>query len=270
MKKFMAGAIGAVLMTLPSAAFAECVINNTQADAELQKVEGIYGSDLGAVRRDMRQLRASAYILKRYGQDEACQRVVETISQVLRDPKAAAAAARTANAGTDTSIDTGATGTAGTAAGTSTTETTGTVGTGTASTEQTGSTNPAVMSMNDRRTAAVPLPQSQRSTSIGDLIGSDVYGPNNDSVGEVEDVIMGQGQQQPGYAVISFGGFLGLGAEQVAIPLSAIRISEDNYLFVDFDRNRLESAPKIRRGSTKWLSDSEWRRQNDAYYTGNQ
>ena len=90
MKKFMAGAIGAVLMTLPSAAFAECVINNTQADAELQKMEGIYGSDLGAVRRDMRQLRASAYILKRYGQDEACQRVVETISQVLRDPKAAA------------------------------------------------------------------------------------------------------------------------------------------------------------------------------------
>ena len=69
-----------------------------------------------------------------------------------------------------------------------------------------------------------------------------MYGPNNKSVGEVEDVIMGQGQQQPGYAVISFGGFLGLGAEQVAIPLSAIRISEDNYLFVDFDRNRLESG----------------------------
>ncbi len=144
MKKFMAGAIGAVLMTLPSAAFAECVINNTQADTELQKVEGIYGSDLGAVRRDMRQLRASAYILKRYGQDEACQRVVETISQVLRDPKAAAAAARTANAGRTLPS---------TPAQPEPREqrqgrrrpTPRHGSTGTASTEQTGSTNPAVM-----------------------------------------------------------------------------------------------------------------------------
>jgi len=119
--------------------------------------------------------------------------------------------------------------------------------------------------MDERRTAAVPFVESQRATSAAELIGSDVYGPNNEAVGEIEDIIIGSANQ-PGYAVISFGGFLGLGEEQVAVPLSSIRISADDYLFVTFDRARLEAAPKIRRGSQDWLTDNEWRTQNDAYY----
>jgi PRC-barrel domain len=292
MKKVMAGALGAMMMGgVSTAALAECAINNQQADAELRKVEGIFGSDYGTLRRDMRQLRSAALILQRYGEDEACQEVVETINQVLRDPRAAmtnlnqrstAAGGVTGEgtaAETNTTAQTGTTGAgssatnagepantgAGTVAGTN--QTTGT-GTG-STTDQTGSTSPAMSSMDDRRTAAVPLADSQRATSTAELIGSDVYGPDNESVGEIEDIIIGS-SNQPGYAVISFGGFLGLGEEQVAVPLSAIRISEDDYLFVTFDRARLEAAPKIRRGSSDWLTDNDWRTQNDAYYTGNQ
>jgi hypothetical protein len=278
MKKLMAGAIGAAMMgVLPVSAFAACAVNDQQAEAELRKVEGIYGSDYGVLRRDMRQLRSAALILQRYGQEDACQEVVQTINEVLRDPRAAMTSASRTITGTDETADTAGAGSTGAAgAGTAGTDTsatgTGTTGTGTAATgtsEQTGSTAPAVTTMDERRSSAVPFAQSQRATSAAELIGSDVYGPNNESVGEIEDIIIGSGNQ-PGYAVISFGGFLGLGEEQVAVPLSAIRLSADDYLFVTFDRARLEAAPKIRRGSDDWLTDNEWRTQNDAYYTGNQ
>jgi hypothetical protein len=280
MKKLMAGALGAILMGgVSTAAMAECAVNNQQAEAELQKVEGILGSDYGNLRRDMRQLRSAALILQRYGDDEACQQVVETINQVLRDPRSAmstvsqrsaAAGATTGDstAGTDSAASASAGEPANTNAGTvaGSGQSTGVAG---SAADQTGSTAPAVSTMDDRRSAAVPLADSQRATSTAELIGSDVYGPNNESVGEIEDIIIGSGNQ-PGYAVISFGGFLGLGEEQVAVPLSAIRISADDYLFVTFDRARLEAAPKIRRGSSDWLTDNEWRTQNDAYYAGSQ
>ncbi|NGM21336.1 PRC-barrel domain containing protein [Roseomonas stagni] len=49
------------------------------------------------------------------------------------------------------------------------------------------------------------------------VIGSTVYNENNESIGEVDDLIVPSAGGQP-VAVISVGGFLGIGARLVAVP----------------------------------------------------
>ncbi|MDO9710566.1 PRC-barrel domain-containing protein [Paracraurococcus lichenis] len=54
------------------------------------------------------------------------------------------------------------------------------------------------------------------------LIGSSVYNENNESIGEVDDIIIPPGGSGP-VAVISVGGFLGIGAKLVAVPYDRLQ-----------------------------------------------
>lgn len=56
-----------------------------------------------------------------------------------------------------------------------------------------------------------------------DFEGEQVYGPSGGSVGEVQDVLFGPDGRITGL-VIEIGGFLGVGAREVALPLHAFRI----------------------------------------------
>jgi sporulation protein YlmC with PRC-barrel domain len=55
------------------------------------------------------------------------------------------------------------------------------------------------------------------------LIDADIYGANDREVGEVEDVIIPQGGAGTAVAVLSVGGFLGLGERHVAVPFSQLQ-----------------------------------------------
>ncbi|WP_431267101.1 PRC-barrel domain-containing protein [Dankookia sp. P2] len=54
------------------------------------------------------------------------------------------------------------------------------------------------------------------------LIGSSVYNENNESIGEVDDILIPSGGSGP-VAVISVGGFLGIGAKLVAVPYERLQ-----------------------------------------------
>lgn len=59
------------------------------------------------------------------------------------------------------------------------------------------------------------------------LIGADVHGANDREVGEVEDLIIPQGGAGAPIAVLSVGGFLGMGERHVAIPFSQLQHNAD-------------------------------------------
>jgi sporulation protein YlmC with PRC-barrel domain len=58
-----------------------------------------------------------------------------------------------------------------------------------------------------------------------DLIGTSVVGNNNESIGEINDVIMDAKGQVAG-VVIGVGGFLGIGEKDVAVPMNALRFEQ--------------------------------------------
>jgi len=64
----------------------------------------------------------------------------------------------------------------------------------------------------------------------GNLIGSDkvegtaVYGANNEKIGSIERVMIDKMTGKVSYAVLAFGGFLGLGNDHYPIPWASLEI----------------------------------------------
>jgi hypothetical protein len=63
----------------------------------------------------------------------------------------------------------------------------------------------------------------------GNLIGSDkvegtaVYGANNEKIGSIERVMIDKMSGKVSYAVLAFGGFLGLGNDHYPIPWASLK-----------------------------------------------
>ena len=80
------------------------------------------------------------------------------------------------------------------------------------------------------------------------VIGSTVYGPDNASIGEVSDVVIGSDGKIRA-AVIGVGGFLGVGEKSVAVPFEQLNITRKpdsntiQKINVAFTKDQLKNAP---------------------------
>ena len=94
--------------------------------------------------------------------------------------------------------------------------------------------------MQDQQQAAI---QPQEAVSVEEVLGSSVVNTNGEEVGEIDDLVLGQDQTH--YAILSVGGFLGLGDKQVAIPLEQLRLGDDRtYLMSAETEEQLEAMPE--------------------------
>lgn len=69
------------------------------------------------------------------------------------------------------------------------------------------------------------LLQDENTVLAGDLIGSPVYNMENESIGDINDMIVTFDGQVQG-VVIGVGGFLGIGEKDVAVELASLEIKE--------------------------------------------
>jgi hypothetical protein len=105
------------------------------------------------------------------------------------------------------------------------------------------------------------------------LIGSDkvegttVYGAQDKKIGSIERVMIGKTDGKVAYAVLSFGGFLGMGDEYYPIPWS--QLTYDTRLGgyrTNISKEQLEKAPKFsNEGDWDW-EDRERGRKVYEYY----
>lgn len=69
------------------------------------------------------------------------------------------------------------------------------------------------------------------------------------------------------YAVLSHGGFLGMGNKLFAVPWSALKLDTVNKRFVlDVDKDRLESAPGFDKDQWPDMADAAWSKEIHDYY----
>ena len=79
------------------------------------------------------------------------------------------------------------------------------------------------------------------STSIHN---TDVVNRQGESLGSVQDLMLDPQTARVQYAVLDFGGFLGIGDKLFAVPLEAFTIDRENERFLlDVTKDRLETAP---------------------------
>jgi len=86
---------------------------------------------------------------------------------------------------------------------------------------------------------------NDRSTlSASTLIGDTVVNRKGEKLGKIEDLMIEPEQGRVSYAVLSFGGFLGVGDKLFAVPMQAMKLlPEDRKVVLDVDKERLKNAP---------------------------
>jgi len=79
------------------------------------------------------------------------------------------------------------------------------------------------------------------------LKGTTVYGPNDESIGEVGDIALSQDGQVDAI-IVDVGGFLGIGKKQVAVAMDNLQFMKDSggsmYLYTQFSEDQLKNAPE--------------------------
>lgn len=105
------------------------------------------------------------------------------------------------------------------------------------------------------------------------LISSDkveataVYDARGNSLGSIHSVMIGKVDGRVAYAVLSFGGFLGIGTDYYPVPWKQLRYDTtlEGYV-IGLTREQLQGAPSYA-PSAEWYGRSQgWAADVDAYY----
>jgi len=99
------------------------------------------------------------------------------------------------------------------------------------------------------------------------LEGDDVVNRVGDDLGKVKEIMIDVQSGRVAYAVLSSGGFLGLGDKLFAIPWSALTLDTDRKCFIlDVDAERLKAAPGFDKDHWPSMADVTWANEVHAYY----
>jgi sporulation protein YlmC with PRC-barrel domain len=114
---------------------------------------------------------------------------------------------------------------------------------------------------------AEPVTELSGQLGVEQMIGAEVRNMKNSDLGEITDVVLAT-QGGASYVILSHGGILGLGEEEIAVPFDRFKVSDDRAVFyVDLTEEQVENAPSFERGDRGWVADEDWLRRNEEYYT---
>lgn len=91
------------------------------------------------------------------------------------------------------------------------------------------------------------------------LIGDNVVNAAEEDLGEIKEIMLDMQTGQVAYAVLAFGGFLGMGEKLFAVPWQALHLDTVNHRFVlNVDKERLKNAPGFDKDAWPDMSDMNW------------
>jgi sporulation protein YlmC with PRC-barrel domain len=100
------------------------------------------------------------------------------------------------------------------------------------------------------------------------FIGADVENPQGQNLGDIKDIVIDRGSGRIAYAVVSFGGFLGMGEKLFAVPWGAFsqpKADKDTFV-LDVDKERLKNAPGFDTHNWPQMASREWVMSLYSYY----
>jgi sporulation protein YlmC with PRC-barrel domain len=74
------------------------------------------------------------------------------------------------------------------------------------------------------------------------ILDKTIYNDQNERVGEVNDIIVAP-DKSISYAILSVGGFLGLGERYVAIPFNQFKVSDNKFVLPGATKDVLRTIP---------------------------
>jgi sporulation protein YlmC with PRC-barrel domain len=109
-----------------------------------------------------------------------------------------------------------------------------------------------------------PGPQVMASDT---LRGDRVVNLQGEDLGEIQDIMIDVPRGRVAYAVLSFGGFLGIGDKLFAIPWNALTLDANRHCFVlDTDTEKLKHAPGFDKDHWPSMADPSWAADVHSFY----
>jgi len=103
------------------------------------------------------------------------------------------------------------------------------------------------------------------------LIGADVGNAQGENLGDIKDVVLNS-RGHIEYAVLAFGGFMGMGEKYFVVPWAALKpapgqkpADRDHYV-LNMDKERLKNAPGFDKNNWPNMADRSWAEQIYAFY----
>ena len=99
------------------------------------------------------------------------------------------------------------------------------------------------------------------------LIGCKVENSKGENLGKIESLALDLREGRIAYAVLSFGGFLGMGDKLFPVPMEAVSYrADEGKCILDVDKETLKNAPGYDRDNLPDVSDRVWRSQIFTHY----
>ena len=103
--------------------------------------------------------------------------------------------------------------------------------------------------------------------SSSTLTGQKVYNLKDENIGDIKDLMIDLDNAEIAYAVISFGGFMGIGDKLFAMPLKAFQFSDnDDTIRLDISKEKLENAPSFDKDNWPKTDDNEFVHSVNSHY----
>lgn len=119
----------------------------------------------------------------------------------------------------------------------------------------------------EERGAAAGASQQQSQSQMdpsnartSELIGTKVTDSQGKDIGEIEDVVIDLQGGKVHAAVLSFGGFLGIGKKHFAFPASELKPGKEDQLTLDIDKEKLDNREGFAQGQWPGMDDEYWGR----------
>ena len=109
-------------------------------------------------------------------------------------------------------------------------------------------------------------PQNRPIAPARSLQGCRVRNRAGEDLGTVEEIMIDLPTGRIAYAVLSFGGFLGIGNKLFAVPWQALSLQPDQEFVMDVEKKLLEKAPGFDRESYPNMADPEFIARIYSYY----
>ncbi|MGH9439032.1 MAG: PRC-barrel domain-containing protein [Terriglobia bacterium] len=113
----------------------------------------------------------------------------------------------------------------------------------------------------------IPAKTHTRVLAASTLSGDKVVNLQEEDLGKIEEIMIDLESGRIAYAVLSFGGFLGLGDKLFAIPWNALKIDTVQKQFIlNVNKELLKQAPGFAKDRWPNMSDLGWGAEIYTYY----
>lgn len=113
------------------------------------------------------------------------------------------------------------------------------------------------------------MDNTPRLLSSTTIVDTNVQNAEGESMGEIKDLMIDWNKGKVAYAVLSFGGFLGLGDKYFAVPIQAFDFdphSTDKKIVLNQDKEFLKNSPGFDKDHWPTSADHKFTKEVHTYY----